>query len=280
MDGVLLDTEDLYTAINNTILHKYGKPSIPWHIKAQLQGRSGPQCREIFWAWAQLPISREQYREETSALRRRYFPTTQPLPGVEELLKTLSAETTKPKPNIAVATGTSAKGYMLKTSHLTELFSYFPADQIVVGDDKRIEPGRGKPAPDIYLLALKTINEGIRRRRKEKGSMEIEVKAEECLVFEDGVPGVEAARRAGMRVVWCPHKELLEEYKGREKEVLAGLTGEHTEEGDEADSKVMKDGLGAKGKPGQIDDGWAELLPSLEEFPYQRYGIDVGETVS
>ena len=72
-----------------------------------------------------------------------------------------------------------------------------------------------------------------------------------------------------MRVVWCPHKELLEEYKGREKEVLAGW--------EEAESAGTNDGLGAKGKPGEIDDGWAQLLPSLERFPYHGYGIDVGD---
>ena len=49
---------------------------------------------------------------------------------------------------------------------------------------------------------------------------------EECLVFEDSVPGVEAGRRAGMRVVWCPHPMLKNEFAGREKEVLAGLARE------------------------------------------------------
>ena len=42
MDGLLLDTEDIYTKCNNVILHEYGKPSLPWKIKAQLQGRPGP----------------------------------------------------------------------------------------------------------------------------------------------------------------------------------------------------------------------------------------------
>lgn len=42
MDGLLIDTEDIYTKCNNLILHEYGKPSLPWKIKAQLQGRPGP----------------------------------------------------------------------------------------------------------------------------------------------------------------------------------------------------------------------------------------------
>ena len=43
MDGLLIDTEDIYTKCNNVILHEYGKPSLPWKIKAQLQGRPGPE---------------------------------------------------------------------------------------------------------------------------------------------------------------------------------------------------------------------------------------------
>ena len=79
-----------------------------------------------------------------------------------------------------------------------------------------------------------------------------------------------------MRVIWWPHKGLLEEYKGREKEVLAGLTGQLKEE-EVVDSDVIEDELGLKEKPGEIDDGRAELLLSLEGFSFQRYGIDVGD---
>jgi pseudouridine-5'-monophosphatase len=278
LDGLLLNSEDLYTLITNTILHHYGKPSLPWSIKAQLQGRTGPEAGRIFDAWAQLPIPTEQFLAEQSELQRQHFPNTAPLPGVEELLGKLDGtKKNEGKVYMALATSSRTVNYKLKTSHLEELFSVFPKDQVVVGDDMRIKAGRGKPAPDIYLLALETINEGIRRRRKEEGSTEKEVSVEECLVFEDAVPGVEAGRRAGMRVIWCPHPELLEEYKGREKEVLAGLTGEHKEEDGEnlVGGDVEKDGMKGKGQPGDIDDGWAELLSTLEDFPYERYGISV-----
>lgn len=39
MDGLLIDSEDKYTICTNRVLHEYGKPSLPWHIKAKLQGR-------------------------------------------------------------------------------------------------------------------------------------------------------------------------------------------------------------------------------------------------
>ena len=141
----------------------------------------------------------------------------------------------------------------------------------MLGDDLRIKPGRGKPAPDIFLLALETINEGIRQRGK-KG--EKEVKVEECLVFEDSVPGVEAGRRAGMRVVWCPHQGLKGEFKGKEDRVLAGR-GE--DRGDQEEKDIgHEEGLsgGLRGWPSRIGDGWGLQLGSLEEFPYSRYGIE------
>lgn len=43
MDGLLIDSEDRYTMITNAILQEYGKPLLPWSIKAQLQGRPQPE---------------------------------------------------------------------------------------------------------------------------------------------------------------------------------------------------------------------------------------------
>lgn len=43
MDGLLIDSEEKYTLITNAILQEYGKPLLPWQIKAQLQGRPGPE---------------------------------------------------------------------------------------------------------------------------------------------------------------------------------------------------------------------------------------------
>jgi pseudouridine-5'-monophosphatase len=95
-------------------------------------------------------------------------------------------------------------------------------------------------------------------------------------VFEDSVPGVESGRRAGMQAVWCPHPELLVEFKGREKEVLAGLTGEHKEDEEQQLQKSEVEAVKGQrrvGMPGDIDDGWAKLLQSLVDFPYASFGI-------
>jgi pseudouridine-5'-monophosphatase len=103
-------------------------------------------------------------------------------------------------------------------------------------------------------LALRSINENL-----EEG--ETPITPEECLVFEDSVPGVEAGRRAGMRVVWVPHQALAVEYKGKEEFVLAGRIG------------LVK--IEDEWQLGEADDGWGVKISSLEEFPYAKFGISI-----
>ena len=266
MDGLLIDSEDIYTEVTNTLLHRYGKPSLPWSIKAQLQGRPGPQAVEIFNAWAQLPISDAQFMAEQKELQVKLFPNTKPLPGVLDLLAGLKERGV----HMALATSSNKNNFHIKSAHLGELFGNFKQEHQVLGDDPRIPPGRGKPAPDIYLLALSTLNDTLIAQG------ETPIQPEECLVFEDSVPGIESGRRAGMQAVWVPHPGLLAEYKDREAEVLAGLMGEHKQDEEEqlqrTEEEVRK-GKRRTGAPGEVGDGWARRLESLERFPYESYGM-------
>lgn len=207
----------------------------------------------VFMQWAQLPITNEEYAAQQLKGQEGIFSSAQLLPGVAELLQTLD----RLQIPIALATSSDQRRFTLKTTHLQKEFSVFKPEHRVVGDDKRITPGRGKPCPDIYLLALKTLNDA----RLARGDTDL-IKPEECLVFEDAVLGVEAGRRAGMQVVWCPHPKLYEIYASRTKEVLAGGTNDHQRTGDIGDVPQ-----------GQIDDGYARYMSSLADFPYADYGI-------
>lgn len=263
MDGLLLDTEDIYTLCINILLEKYGKPNLPWSIKARLQGRPGPEANALFHDWAKLPISEADYMAQYSALQAKHFPGAKPLPGVEQLLANLGRTRWFEKPqaqgqghrvHVALATSSNTANFAVKTKNWTELFAVFESHRRVLGDDPRVAPGRGKPMPDIYLLALKTINDSLPEGEKP-------ITPEECLVFEDSVPGVESGRRAGMRVVWAPHPMLKKEYEGREKDILAGRMGE----AGEVDLHQL----------GEHDDGWADYYVDLANFPYDKYGIVV-----
>ncbi|KAK5103023.1 hypothetical protein LTS08_003826 [Lithohypha guttulata] len=269
MDGLLIDSEDAYTRVTNIILNENGRPDLPWSIKAQLQGRPGPSAGKIFRAWAQLPITEEAFLERQRELQRDMFKHCKPLPGVVDMLNSLAAAHTDADP-----TSSHGRNYDIKTAHMKEMFTVFPEKQKIVGDDERIPKGRGKPLPDIYLLALQTINEQIRS----EGANERDILPGECLVFEDSVPGAESGRRAGMRVVWVPHPGLLDVYKDRVEEVLAGRTGEHDE--NDSTHHGSEPLPGSPGKVGELNDGWGERLNSLEDFDYRKYGIVVraGET--
>lgn len=131
-----------------------------------------------FTQWADLPITAAEYTAKQIELQEKYFPSCAALPGVPKLLKDLSkaavAGDGERRVHIALATSSHKRQFKMKTNHLSELFEVFREERRVLGDDPRIGKGRGKPAPDIWLVALKAINEGL-------GEGEREVKPEECL---------------------------------------------------------------------------------------------------
>jgi pseudouridine-5'-monophosphatase len=62
-----------------------------------------------------------------------------------------------------------------------------------------------------------------------------------------------------MRVVWVPHPDVAVELEGKRKDVLAGRT--------------WTSALGDEWQHGELDDGWAECIPSLKDLDYRKYGI-------
>ncbi|CDS09706.1 hypothetical protein LRAMOSA02383 [Lichtheimia ramosa] len=186
MDGLLLDTERVYTEVTQEILDKYANGiKFTWEFKSKLMGRTGNESAAMVVDEYKLPMTVDEYIDITSQLHEERFPLVKPLPGVERLIRHLH----KHKVPMAVATSSSREKFLLKTSRNKELFSLF--DYIVCGDDDDIK--QGKPAPDLFLAAQKRLGNP---------------SAENCLVFEDATNGVEAGRNAHMHVVWIPDSNL------------------------------------------------------------------------
>lgn len=180
MDGLLLDTERFYTEVTQQIVGRYGK-TFDWSVKSNMVGRPAIESARYLVATLELPISAEDYLREREGMLEALMPSAQPMPGALELTRALAARGVPQ----AVATSTGRRLFELKTQRHRAWFAVFAA--VVLGDDPRI--ARGKPAPDIFLLAAR----------------ELAADPASCVVLEDAPSGVAAARAAGMRVIAVPY---------------------------------------------------------------------------
>lgn len=112
---------------------------------------------------------------------REYWQITlqnvQLMPGVERLLAELEAAGYP----LGLATASDQKW----TSRWLTRFELRPYFKVTANRDHIIH---NKPAPDVYLFA----------------AAQLEVQPDRCLVFEDSIVGVQAAKAAGMTVVAVP----------------------------------------------------------------------------
>ncbi|CCE64199.1 hypothetical protein TPHA_0G03590 [Tetrapisispora phaffii CBS 4417] len=194
MDGLLLNTEDIYTTSTNITLKQHGKKPMTWDLKIQLQGLPGPQASARVIEHYDLPLTPEEYMKESAELQKDLWATCAFLPGALELLKYLKSKNIP----IALCTSSNKAKFVGKTSHLKDAFALF--DAIVTGDDPRIPEGRGKPFPDIWHTGLSDLN----------NKFGTSILPEECMVFEDGIIGVKAGIAFGGHVIWVPHPEAIE----------------------------------------------------------------------
>lgn len=229
MDGTLINTEDIYTEVSNELLEKFGKGPMTWDIKIKLQGRPGPEATQIMINLFDLPCTCAEFSKLAMEIQESKWHKCGFLPGALELIEELKSK------NIPIALGTSSNiiSFKRKTAHLEYGFKHFK-HHIVTGDDPRIPPGRGKPHPDIWLACLDSLN--TERRSQNLDAIDIT----ECLIFEDGVPGVVSGVAANARVIWIPDVNAVKQLNGSEVEIL-GNNG--------------------------------DLLTSLHDFDKQKYGL-------
>ncbi|HIG76619.1 MAG: HAD-IA family hydrolase [Candidatus Lambdaproteobacteria bacterium] len=183
MDGLLLDTEGIYTEVTQQIVGEYGKV-FDWSVKEKIIGRRSIQAAEIIVESLDLPISPQDYLDSRKDVLLEKFKDTEALPGAKEMT-THFFKLGIPQ---ALATSSSSPMFEAKFEKHKKWFSQFA--QIVRGDDPELK--EGKPAPDIFLLAANRVG----------------VDPAECLVFEDAPTGTEAALAAGMSVVVVPDPNM------------------------------------------------------------------------
>ncbi|TFK46469.1 HAD-like protein [Heliocybe sulcata] len=211
LDGLMIDSERIYTEVTNQILADYGV-QMTWDIKAGLMGKSEKEAAaHLLSFFPGISLTIPEYLQKRDALQNLLWPTVPPLPGIACLIKHLH----KHNVPIAISTGTRWANFQMKTSHLEqEIFGMFN-NKVICGDDDilKVKGGgkiNGKPAPDGFIVAAREMlgrNVGKGEGNEHRTLIgRISVKG---VVFEDALPGVQSGKRAGMKVVWVPDPNLL-----------------------------------------------------------------------
>jgi HAD superfamily hydrolase (TIGR01509 family) len=170
-DGVLVDSERLTAEVLREMLAEMAIDITTEDIFEHYVGTPFPDALKMIAKTYDLTLPDnfiEVFNQRSLMVLEKNL---QPIPGIKALLEQLSLP-------FALASNSRPEKVraMLKFTELLHKFEgkIFTASQVK----------RPKPAPDVYLLAAKTYN----------------VKPAACLVIEDSVVGVKAAKSAGMTV--------------------------------------------------------------------------------
>jgi len=198
LDGVLLDTEPLYTQATAAVAARFGKV-YDWSVKRDCIGRGTLEAARIIVEALGLPLPPEALVHERDRLLIELVARAPAIAGAEAFTRALARRGVP----LAIATSTEAPLYAIKAAPHRGWLATFGA--AVCGDDPRV--ARPKPAPDIFLAAAEDLG----------------VSAASCLVFEDSPFGVEAARAAGMQVIALPDPAMDRARYTRADAVVTGF---------------------------------------------------------
>jgi beta-phosphoglucomutase len=175
VDGTLVDTAEQHFRAWARLAGEIHKPFTRADFAATFGMRNPEILRKLFYPDADDARCAELGNRKEDLYRASVREEgVQLLPGVAQLLAAF-AESGWPQ-----AVGSSAPpGNIELLLGATNTQHYFTA--IVTGDDVK----RGKPHPEVFLTA----------------AAKLKVEASRCVVFEDAVAGVEAAKAGGMKCV-------------------------------------------------------------------------------
>lgn len=177
VDGLMIDTESVWKNAFDKAGDKYGIPNLGDTLFPSLIGKRLEDEQELLDRLLPSDIQNQlinEWRQIGLGSLEREVPVK---PGLYEMLDYLEQHHIK----MAVATTTRRE---LTEQRLKKIGVYNRFDYVLCGD----EVTKRKPDPEIYLSVLHKMN----------------TKAENALVLEDSVVGVEAAYRAGIECIQVP----------------------------------------------------------------------------
>ena len=192
LDGTLVDSMWMWKDIDIEYLGKRGF-DLPGELQKDIEGMSLTETATYFKNRFELPESLEEIKKEWVDMARDKYCHQVPLkPGAKEFLLYLKEH--QIRTGIASSNGIELVHAVLQAQGV---------DQYLDSVHTCCDVKRGKPNPDIYLLVAE----------------ELDVKPEECLVFEDIPMGILAGKRAVMRT--CAVEDVFSRDQMNEKRQLA-----------------------------------------------------------
>src|SRR5438477_7279931 len=186
LDGLLADSQPSWNEIDAALLAGYGV-TYRGEYHRNVLGISYRLAVEFYKKAFGLSVSTEEMMRRRGEIATEFFASRV---GLFDSVKEVLEELRQMKLHLAVATNSvSASARPFLDRH--QLTGFF--EVIVTGE----EVEHGKPAPDIYLCAAKHLG----------------IPADACLVVEDALPGIAAAKAAKMRVAVIPDRRFVDPSK-------------------------------------------------------------------
>ncbi|MBX3235301.1 MAG: HAD family phosphatase [Nitrospiraceae bacterium] len=183
-DGVIADTEPLHFAALQQVLADIGITLTEAAYYADYLGFDDRGCFTAALQANQRPITPPLLKDLMARKATAYLAAVRQrlviFPGVRELVQEASD-----RYHLAIASGALRPEIelILEEAGIRKQFRHITSAEDVT---------RGKPAPDPFLHALEGLNRVDGRAA---------LHARDCLVIEDSLPGIRAAKSAGMRVL-------------------------------------------------------------------------------
>lgn len=175
LDGTISDTQKLHAMVESEILARYGVVMSPEEITLKYAGMSTRKVFDDLLKDTGLSYDCDEImNEKRSRMLEIAEKSVDPIDGSIELIKKLHSEGFK----LAVASASHVNYVekVVKSLGVHHLFDFLVGGDMVTN---------GKPDPESFLLASSVIG----------------IDPEHCVVFEDGISGMIAADKAGMKCI-------------------------------------------------------------------------------
>jgi HAD superfamily hydrolase (TIGR01509 family) len=178
LDGVLLDSEQLWDRARREVVHEHGGRWLPGATEA-MQGMSSAEWSAYLRDHLGVPLSPPQINDEVVAKLLAYYQNDLPfIAGAREGVQRMGARWPL---GLASSSNRTVIDAVLQRADLARFFKTTVSSE---------EVEHGKPAPDVYLAAAERLR----------------VAPEHCAAIEDSANGIRSGVSAGMSVVAIPNQ--------------------------------------------------------------------------